>query len=318
MSTDKKEVAESKRPPLKLPENLRVMTSGSQVLSNLEKLGSGGNGSVYRMIVKEGKFRGLIVAVKFLEAISDQERIARFKQEIAILKDLIHPHIVSIYDTGIFRENPSYPFYVMEYQPRNLEREIIGSPKGVHPDIVVPIGFQIASALKALHDNNIVHRDLKPANVLFDGTNIQIADFGLAKVDEPQHAIHTAVGKKVAPYHYMTPEQWHWWKTENAQAPGAPSDIYQFGLILYALATGFNPNQVSSWTVNDKRSTAEKIWAVRGSLTNDLISLIREMVADSPDDRPRIEDVQNRLDTIFSSYASHFSAVYGHQPGRHY
>src|SRR5438552_1310739 len=69
-------------------------------LESLEFLGSGGNGSVYRMLISEDELRGLIVAVKFLETIEEEDRVRRFEQEIKILKDVNHPHVIKVLDTG--------------------------------------------------------------------------------------------------------------------------------------------------------------------------------------------------------------------------
>lgn len=44
------------------------------------------------------------------------------------------------------------------------------------------VAFDIAGALKYLHDHNIIFRDLKPENIGFDmRCDVKIFDFGLAK-----------------------------------------------------------------------------------------------------------------------------------------
>ena len=302
---------------IKLFDNQKITTTKSVDLINLEYLGRGGNGAVYRMMVKSGELRGLIVAVKFLEAIGDAVRVERFNREIQTLQNINHPNIVTIIDTGQFKQ---LPFYVMEYQPRNLEQEMKSHPRGIHPDLVLPISLQIASALKLLHDKSIIHRDLKPSNILFDGSNIRLADFGIARNTDDGFSINTIVGQKTAPYYYMSPEQWKWWKNiEDPTKIQAASDIYQFGLIIYSLASGVNPNTVFNW--NEKESNerpAPKIWEGRGSLINDLYQLVAEMVHLDPEKRPIISTIQDRLLSMFLSYAHHFSALYGAQPGRNH
>jgi serine/threonine protein kinase len=140
---------------VRLYDGQRIRT-GDMNLQNLEFLGRGGNGGVFRMIVREGSFKGLIVAVKFLEAVNDKDRVQRFEQEINILKTLNHPHIVSTYGTGkLDQGGAAFPFYIMEYQPRNLEQEIRSHPNGLPPDLIVPIGLQIASALVTLPLNSV-------------------------------------------------------------------------------------------------------------------------------------------------------------------
>lgn len=93
-------------------------------LQNLEFLGKGGTGSVFRMMITAGKLSGLIVAVKFLETIQDEKRVERFKEEVKILQSIDHPHVIKFLDLGVFGTRQPINFFVMEYQPRNLEREI--------------------------------------------------------------------------------------------------------------------------------------------------------------------------------------------------
>jgi serine/threonine protein kinase len=67
----------------------------------------------------------LIVAVKFLETIGDEERLKCFEQEISVLREVNHPQVIKVLDVGRYksRQQRLIPFFVMEYQPRNLDQE---------------------------------------------------------------------------------------------------------------------------------------------------------------------------------------------------
>src|ERR1051326_6811072 len=133
------------------------VSSDTLRLQSLEFLGKGGSGSVFRMIITEGVLKGLLVAVKFLETVEDEKRVRRFEEEIKILQEINHPHVVKILDLGSFEARErDIRFFVMEYHPRNLQREIQAHPKGLHPDIVLPLCMQMASALTAVHGKDIV------------------------------------------------------------------------------------------------------------------------------------------------------------------
>ncbi|MBI4480539.1 MAG: serine/threonine protein kinase [Acidobacteria bacterium] len=305
----------------------QTVTADSLELENLELLGRGGNGTVFRMIIKSGVLKGLIVAVKFLDTLGDQERIDRFDQEIKVLQEVNHPHVIKVLDRGKFsgREQKSIPFFVMEYQPRNLQRELDAHPRGLHPDSVLPVCLQMASALVYLHSKDIIHRDLKPANLLFDGTNIKLADFGLASLVERSglRIINTPDGEKLAPHFYMSPEQWNFWKQKAEESPGKSSDVFQIGLVMYEMMTGFNINTVPQWERAEtkgqpKEAPIDQARNLDGSLVNDVIGIVREMVALDPSRRPAAEEVQERLLVAFQSYSSHFSALYGVRPGREF
>jgi len=260
-------------------------------LETLEFLGSGGNGSVFRMLITDGELRGLIVATKFLEVIRDPERVERFAKEIKILKEVNHPHVIKVLDTGTWKvgDHHTVPFFVMEYQPRNLERETSAHPRGLHPDAVLPLCLQMTSAMVHIHSKDIVHRDLKPANILYDGSNVKLADFGIASLLDRGAVVKSSKGKKVGPYYYLSPEQWKWWKEETKDIPGKESDIFQLGLIFLKMLTGFNANTVHDWEkggINEEPKSRIRVYD--GSLVNDIANIVREM------DRGRSRETPNR------------------------
>lgn len=297
----------------------QFVTAKKLSLDNLEFLGSGGNGSVFRMLIRDGELRGLIVAVKFLETVDDEERVKRFGQEIQVLQQVDHPHIIKVLDTGEYRTvGRAIPFFVMEYQPRNLERETRSHAKGLHPDGVLPICLQMASALVHIHGKGIAHGDLKPANILYDGANIKVADFGIASLVD-RSALVKSAGNKVGPHYFLSPEQWKWWKEEGASRPGMTSDIFQLGLVFIKTLTGFNPNTVQDWSQDSRPEPKSKLWSsYNGSLVSDIVGLSRAMIEVNPNNRPNAGEVQDRLLGVFRAYSSHFSALYGASPGREF
>lgn len=298
----------------------QFVTGQKLSLENLEFLGKGGNGSVFRMLIRDGELRGLIVAVKFLETLDNEERLKRFEQEIQVLQDVNHPHIIKVLDRGQYRIGSRLiPFFVMEYQPRNLERETRSHPRGLHPDSVLPICLQMASALVHIHGKGVEHGDLKPANILYDGSNVKLADFGLASLVDNGNRIR-AIGEKVGPHFFLSPEQWRWWKEEDAERPGKKSDIFQLGLVFIKIVSGFNPNTVSDWEKDSSHPEPKtRLWsAYNGSLVSDVIGLSRDMIEIDPGKRPDSESVQERLLSIFRAYSSHFKALYGVSPGREF
>ena len=64
--------------------------------------------------------------------------------------------------------------------------------------------FQIAQALKHMHDKRIMHRDLKPANIFISSDDaLKIGDFGLGRaLSEETVEAYSKVGTPL----YMSPE----------------------------------------------------------------------------------------------------------------
>ena len=127
------------------------------------------------------------------------------------LRDLNHPHVVTLYDFG---EADGLYYLLMEFVDGVNLRQMIAGGK-LEPREALAIVPQICEALQYAHDEGIVHRDIKPENILLDKKGrVKIADFGLAKLmhrgDTPAgRAAFTLTGSQqvMGTPHYMAPEQ---------------------------------------------------------------------------------------------------------------
>jgi serine/threonine-protein kinase len=190
-------------------------------------LGRGGMGEVYRA---EDLTLGQPVALKFLpdEVAHDSDRLARFRQEVRVARQVSHPNVCRVYDIG---EADGQPFISMEYVDgedlASLLRRIGRLPSAKATELA----RQVCAGLAAAHDRGVLHRDLKPANVMIDERGrARIADFGLAGIagaegDRERGVIMGTPG-------YMAPEQF------AGQGSSTRSDVYALGLVLYELFTG--------------------------------------------------------------------------------
>ncbi|HYO60141.1 protein kinase domain-containing protein [Archangium sp.] len=202
----------------------------------LQLLGAGGMGEVY---LGEQVSLGRKVAIKVLHAdlMVHPSMIERFKREARLLSAVDHPAVVRVIDYG---ETGVGACLVMEYvEGENLYDVLLEG--AMAPSRALPLLYQLAEGLAAIHDKGIIHRDLKPENVLLTkglrGEQARLLDFGIARLVEPDAANSnlSQVGLVVGTPEYLSPEQ----------AVGAPvdtrSDLYSFGVLAYRVLSGQLP-----------------------------------------------------------------------------
>jgi serine/threonine-protein kinase len=170
----------------------------------------------------------------------EREYRERFFHEAQAAGRLLHPGIVTIFDTG---EDPEghIAFIVMEFiAGQSLDRLLSEKTKKLPLDTALRLSAELAEALDHAHGQGVVHRDMKPANVLVTPEgHAKIADFGIAKVNLGQLTIP---GRALGTPAYMSPEQL------EGEPVDKRSDLFSLGAILYHMVTGYGPFQGDSAT----------------------------------------------------------------------
>ncbi|HET9529585.1 MAG TPA: serine/threonine-protein kinase [Blastocatellia bacterium] len=205
----------------------------------LEKLGSGGMGSVFKAEDMEAKRLAAVKVLSF-ELVENPEFVARFEREAKTGSHIKHPNAVETFDSG--RTEDGIVYIAMEYLDGPLLSRIIKDRAPLQLDRVVDYTRQAAAALDAGHRLSIVHRDFKPDNVIIctqpDGSErLKVLDFGVAKqtlLDAEVQKL-TRTGFMVGTPQYISPEQL------QGQPVGPPSDLYSLGVVVYQMLTGALP-----------------------------------------------------------------------------
>jgi serine/threonine-protein kinase len=202
---------------------------GNFIIEDL--IGEGGMGSVYRAR-QPAMQRDVALKVIHLDMPQvDSERFQeRFTREAELIAGLEHIHIVPVFDYGLADHLAYLAMRLMtggtladliQGQPLSLER-------------AVEVTGQITQALTYAHAKGVIHSDLKPANIMLDDSgNVQLTDFGLAKmISGRQDASYDHISGTPA---YMAPEQLRGEITDQR------ADVYSLGLIVYLMLTGTRP-----------------------------------------------------------------------------
>ncbi len=195
----------------------------------LAPLGRGGHGEVW---TARDRVLGETVALKWMFQ-PGALRSARTRREIALLRMLRMPGVVSFVDEGIACGCAFVVMSVVRGAPFPGARSKAG--RGPFPWAeVAPATLSLLEVLSRVHARGVVHRDLKPANVLVDAEGRAVLlDFGVShwhEADGPGRA-GIAAGTPA----YMAPEQ------RAGEPVDGRADLYSVGVMLFEAVTGELP-----------------------------------------------------------------------------
>ncbi|XP_058235331.1 protein tyrosine kinase 2 beta, b isoform X3 [Hemibagrus wyckioides] len=187
-------------------------------------LGAGFFGEVYEGVYKKENGEKIKVAVKTCKECSP-DIMDKFMSEAAIMKQLDHPHIVSL--IGIIEEEPVW--IVMElYQFGELGDYLAKNEKTLTNITLVLFSLQICKALVYLQGKNMVHRDIAVRNVLVAAPDcVKLGDFGLSRYIENEEYYKASVTR--LPIKWMAPESINFRRFTTA------SDVWMFAVCMWEI-----------------------------------------------------------------------------------
>jgi calcium-dependent protein kinase len=238
-----------------------------------EICGSGAFATVRKVT---SKTTGQVRALKIIKKQKNQDS-ARMYLEVEILKKLIHPNIMQIFE---FYEDKKNFYIITELCEGGELFDMIVDKGNFNEDDGAWVMKQLLSAINYIHTNNIVHRDLKPENILLDTKKnniIKIIDWGTARFFEKNKKMNKVSG---TPY-YIAPEVLFEKYDEKC-------DIWSCGVIMYILLCGYPPfngendNEILNRIKTGKFVFPEEEWDNVSDEGKDLIS---KMLTFAPADR---------------------------------
>ncbi|MBW3595265.1 MAG: serine/threonine protein kinase, partial [Actinobacteria bacterium] len=261
---------------------------GIDGLSEPILIGQGGFGAVYRA---EQQALGRTVAVKVLSAPGLDDRTRdRFTRECMAIGALSgHPHIVTVFDSGI--NGWGRPYIVMDYMARGSIADRIAVDGSIPWPEAVDMGIKICGAVATAHAAGVLHRDIKPQNVLISAYGEpKLGDFGISSIGGEQ----TSSGSITASLEHAAPE------LLDASPATTATDVYALASTIYTMVAGECPfprgndepiqsliTRIATQTVPDLRPRG-----VPGALCD----VLERALAKSPDDRPSsVEELADSL-----------------------
>ena len=264
-------------------------------------LGAGGMGAVF---AGRDLRLGRAVAVKVMQPgyARDAEYSKRFLREAQATSKVRHRNVVVVLDYGEAKGGRVY--LVMEFLVgQDLEQFLRGQPE---QRIAWPqacgLLVQIASGLRAAHEEGVIHRDVKPANCFLttedDEPVVKVVDFGIAKLEAGMQTQQlTGTGNVLGTPSYTAPEM------VLTGGPASPrSDVYSLGVVAYRMLTGRLPFTGKTAFEVMHHACIHAVPSLREQgveLPEGVEALVMAMLAKAPDERPAdMGELRRRLLTL--------------------
>ena len=145
----------------------------------------------------------------------------------------------------------------------------------------VRIAVEVAFGMFHIHSLGMMHRDLKLENIMMNCVfESKIIDFGLVHVSEISGS--SSLTKGIGTLAYMSPEM------VNEEDYDNKTDVYSYGIVLFALFTGRLPKQ----SMRDKMNNVPMKYPSASAKTSDFcINLIKKCTSFKASSRPTFDEI---------------------------
>ena len=226
-----------------------------------KRLAEGGFSTVYQA---QDTIEGIRVALKLPHThVLDGDDFENLLREVRINAKLDHPHVMAIKNAGFIDDH-----FVIAYPlgERSLA-DRLGSR--LSANTALDYADQILSAIAHAHEHKVIHCDIKPDNIImFDGNQLKLTDFGLAKVSMRTRGNLASGAGTVG---YIAPEQ-------ALGKPSLRSDVFSVGLLVYRMLTGHLPTWPFEWPYEGSER-------LRRTVSAEFVTLLRRCLAVREKDR---------------------------------
>nr|XP_034990413.1 uncharacterized protein LOC118094287 isoform X2 [Zootoca vivipara] len=285
-------------------------------LKNLQHIGSGGFGTVFRAQHKE---KGIVALKMFHRTNAPSANVSCIRQqalnEARFMDEASFAPIPRLY--GLYEKGNEVGL-VMEYVENGNLSGLLSS--ALPWALRIRILYQVALGIDFLHCLHPprFHLDLKPSNILLDeALNVKVADFGLSKFGTSRRSPLPSESAEVSggTLEYMPPEAF-----AESYKPDPATDVYSYGILMFSVLTGKEPypsNPQRDTSIfgmqiqeNQRPNTRElegKIHEVE-KLEN-LIGLMKRCWQKEKAQRPSFKVCSQEMEEIYSCYMPHIETA---------
>ncbi len=225
-------------------------------------------------------------------AFVDSDRARRsMAKEAQILAGLQHPGLTRVFDLDA---EGGRPFVELEHVEGPRLSTLIRRHGRLNPEQAFPLGRSVAATLHYLHSEGFLHLDVKPSNIIM-GPVPRLIDLSVARRTDRARLINGFVGTDA----YMSPEQADpsLWSTI-----GPKSDTWGLGATFYYAVAKRLPHSKgrheASGTERFPQLVEEPAPLDPLRHSPPLVDVIMGALARSPDDRPTVTELLDRVDEL--------------------
>ena len=214
----------------------------------IDRLGVGGMGEIFKVRhIHLNELR--VIKIMRPNVASDEQGLQRFLQEARTSTMIKHKNLAMLYDFAQLDDGSYY--MVWEFIDGTNIQKWIAQTGPMPPRLTVEVAIQALHGLDHLHSMGLIHRDISPENIMLSQDHhgklmVKVIDFGIAKQlaegDGGQGLTQT--GMFLGKLKYASPEQAGFLK--EGEHLDARSDLYSFGIVMYAVLAGRAPFQATN------------------------------------------------------------------------
>lgn len=217
-----------------MPPPLHIHHEGPSDLYEHRRFLGEGNSTVDEVTHRGSKLDRTYARKRFVLPASASQAAARAVQnEIAVMSNLRHEHIVRLVSTYLWEQEDLFYLIMLPVADLDLKSllrrtdRLRGSSEERRDNCRHMRRWPncLFNALGYMHSKGIRHKDIKPGNILIKNGDVVLTDFGIAK-DMARMGTTGTVGRASATWLYAAPE------VVAEQRRGRSADVYSLGCVM--------------------------------------------------------------------------------------